>query len=97
VRVNARILREAAIRLAATIGLLTAVSGLVWVLEDRVGVPNASSVFLLAVVVAASRFGTRTAIATAIGGFLVYDVFFVEPVLTLTVADPGEWLHQPRQ
>jgi two-component system sensor histidine kinase KdpD len=91
--VISRQVRQAAINSGVTVGLLAVVSGLVWVLEDRVGVPNASSVFLLAVVGAASRFGTRTAIATAVGAFLVYDVFFTEPVLTLTVADPGEWLN----
>jgi two-component system sensor histidine kinase KdpD len=82
-----------AIAAIATIGLLAAVSVLVFVLEDRVGVPNASSVFLLAVVVAASRFGTKLAIVSAVGGFLIYDVFFIEPRFTLTVADPGEWLN----
>jgi two-component system sensor histidine kinase KdpD len=79
--------------IAATFGLLVAATGLVWVLEDRVGVPNASSVFLLGVVVVASRFGTRTAIIAAIGGFLIYDLLFIEPVLTLRVDDPGEWLN----
>jgi two-component system, OmpR family, sensor histidine kinase KdpD len=91
--VMSRVVRQAFIGGAAVIALLAVVSGLVWVLEDRVGVPNASSVFLLAVVVAASRFGTATAIATAIGGFLVYDLFFIQPVLNLTVSDPGEWLN----
>jgi two-component system sensor histidine kinase KdpD len=91
--VNVPPVRRAAIEIAATIGLLAAGVGLVWVLEDRVGVPNASSVFLLAVVAAASRFGTRTAIANAIGGFLLYDLLFIEPRFTLTVADPGEWLN----
>ncbi|HEX2756535.1 MAG TPA: DUF4118 domain-containing protein, partial [Candidatus Limnocylindrales bacterium] len=90
---NSRTFRKSAIGIVVTAGLLAGVAGLVWVLEERVGVPNASSVFLLAVVVAASRFGTRTAIGTAIGAFLVYDLFFIEPVLTLTVADPGEWLN----
>jgi len=79
--------------IGATLGLLVAAAGIVWVLEDRVGVPNASSVFLLGVVVVASRFGTQTAIIAAIGGFLTYDLFFIEPVLTLRVADPGEWLN----
>ena len=88
-----RAVRRTAIDLGATVALLAAVSGLVWVFEDRLGVPNASSIFLLAVVAAASRFGTWTAIATAVGAFLVYDAFFIEPRFTLRVADPGEWLN----
>ncbi len=31
--------------------------------------------------------------ATAIGSFLVYDFLFIEPLHTLTVRDPGEWLN----
>ena len=88
-----RPVQRAAIEVAATFGLLAVATALVWVLEDRVGVPNASSVFLLGVVVVASRYGTQTAIIAAVGGFLIYDLFFIEPVLTLRVDDPGEWLN----
>jgi two-component system sensor histidine kinase KdpD len=91
--VISRPVQRAAIEVGATFGLLIAATLLVWILEDRVGVPNASSVFLLGVVVVASRFGTQTAIIAAIGGFLVYDLLFIEPILTLRVADPGEWLN----
>jgi two-component system sensor histidine kinase KdpD len=91
--VSTRSVREAAIGIAATSALLALVSGLVWFLEDRVGVPNASSVFLLAVVVAASRFGTRMAVVAAVGASLVYDLFFIEPRFTVRVSDPVEWLN----
>ena len=90
--VTTRSVRQPAIGIAATIALLALVSGLVWLLEDRVGVPNASSVFLLAVVAAASRFGTGMAVVAAVGASLVYDLLFIDPVLTLRVDDPGEWL-----
>jgi two-component system sensor histidine kinase KdpD len=91
--VSTRSVRQAAIGIAATGALLAVVSGLVWLLEDRVGVPDASSVFLLAVVVAASRFGTGMAVVAAVGASLVYDLFFIEPRFTIRVADPGEWLN----
>jgi K+-sensing histidine kinase KdpD len=91
--VSTRSVRQAAIGIAATAALLALVSGLVWFLEDRVGVPNASSVFLLAVVVAASRFGTRMAVVAAVGASLVYDLFFIEPRFTVRVSDPVEWLN----
>jgi two-component system, OmpR family, sensor histidine kinase KdpD len=86
-------IRHAAIGTTAVVALVAIVAGLVWILQDAIGVPNASSVFLLAVVVAAIRFGTTTAIAAAFAAFLVYDAFFIEPRLTLRVADPGEWLN----
>ncbi len=88
-----RPVQQAAIALAATTAMLGVVGLLVWFLEDWVGVPNASSVFLLAVVASAGRFGTRMAIVGAIGSFLAYDIFFVEPRFTVTVSDPGEWLN----
>jgi two-component system sensor histidine kinase KdpD len=91
--VSTRSVRQATIAIAATGALLAIVSGLVWFLEDRVGVPDASSVFLLAVVVAASRFGTGMAVVAAVGASLVYDLFFIEPRFTIRVADPGEWLN----
>ena len=37
--------------------------------------------------------GTVPAIVTAIGAFLVYDFFFIEPLHTFTVRDPAEWLN----
>ena len=33
------------------------------------------------------------AVATAVASFLLYDFLFVEPVYTLTVSDPSEWLN----
>ena len=62
------------------------------VLESTVGVPNASSVYLVAVAIIALTFGIPGAILTAVASVLVYDFLFVNPVHTLTVSDPGEWL-----
>ncbi|HSS36781.1 MAG TPA: ATP-binding protein [Patescibacteria group bacterium] len=76
-----------------TVASLIAVSGLVAVLEGPIGVPNASSAYLLAVLVCAMAFGTWSGILAAIGGFLLYDFFFVEPIHTFVVSDPGEWLN----
>jgi two-component system sensor histidine kinase KdpD len=62
-------------------------------LEGPVGIPNASATYLLAVVLVAVVAGTTPAIATAIGSFLLYDFLFIEPIYTLTVRDPTEWLN----
>ncbi len=64
----------------------------IWVLES-LGVADASSAFLLAVVAVAALRGTGPAIATAVGAFLTYDFFFIEPLHTFTVHDPQEWLN----
>jgi K+-sensing histidine kinase KdpD len=64
----------------------------VGVLETNLGVPNASIVYLVAVVLAAIVSGTPGAVATAITAFLLYDFFFTQPLYTLTINDPAEWL-----
>jgi two-component system sensor histidine kinase KdpD len=60
--------------------------------EDRLGIDDASPVYLLAVVAVGSAFGTIPAVATALIAFVTYDAFFTEPRLSFEVADPREWL-----
>ena len=85
--------RRTAVSLGLTVLILIGVSGLVAVLEGPVGVPNASSAYLLAVLVCAMAFGTTAGVIAAFGGFVLYDFLFIEPLYTLTVGDPGEWLN----
>ena len=73
--------------------LLAATSVLVAILERGVGVPDASSTYLLAVLASAVYLGVWPAIATAIGAFLLYNFLFVHPNFTLAVSDPGELLN----
>ena len=61
--------------------------------RDGRGLADASPAYLLAVVAVAVVRGTVPAIVTAIGAFLVYDFFFIEPLYTFTVRDPAEWLN----
>ncbi len=81
---------KAAIAVAA---LLAATTALIAVLERWVGVPDASSTYLLAVLASAVYFGVFAAIATAVGAFLLYNFLFVDPNFTLAVSDPGELLN----
>jgi two-component system sensor histidine kinase KdpD len=62
------------------------------VAEGYLAVPNASSIYLVAVVATAIAAGTIGAVITAITSMLVYNFLFTDPRHTLTVADPGEWL-----
>jgi two-component system, OmpR family, sensor histidine kinase KdpD len=62
------------------------------VLDAHLGVPDASSVYLVAVVAAAIVSGAPGAVVTAVASFLLYNLLFTEPRFTLTVDDPGEWL-----
>ena len=56
-------------------------------------IPDASPVYLVAVVGVAVVLGTRAAIAAAILAFLLYDWLFVAPRFTLIVEDPAEYLN----
>ena len=86
---------DAQTRLAGAIGVAAALAGataLVAALEAGLQLDNASSVYLVAVAGVAIRWGTLPAIVTALGGFLVYNLLFVEPRNTLAVAAPEELL-----
>lgn len=62
-------------------------------LQNVVGVPNPSAIYLVAVVVTAFVAGTRGAVVAAMASFVLYDFLFVRPLYTLTVDDAGEWLN----
>ena len=81
--------RAASVAVGATLALAAA-TGLVAVLEYGLEVVDASSVYLLAVVVVAVFFGVVPAVATAIAGFVLHDFLFIEPRYTLVVNDPRE-------
>jgi Osmosensitive K+ channel histidine kinase len=85
-------LRRLVLTSAAVVAALTLITGMVGLLETWFAIPDASAVYLLAVVGVAVAFGTTPAVLTAIGAFLLYDFLFTEPRLTFRVRDPGEWL-----
>jgi len=62
------------------------------VLQDGLGIPNPSAIYLVAVVATALVSGTAGAVVTAIASFLLYDYLFVDPRYTFTVSSPGEYL-----
>jgi two-component system sensor histidine kinase KdpD len=84
--------RQLGILLAVSATSLLAASFAVGLLETYVAVPNASIVYLAAVVATAIVAGLPGAIVASVGSFVLYDFFFTEPYHTLTIKDPGEWL-----
>ena len=48
--------------------------------------------FLVPVMVSAVSFGRRAALFTAVFSLLAYNFFFLDPLYTLTIADPNNWL-----
>jgi two-component system sensor histidine kinase KdpD len=73
-------------------GLLLLATLLVALLEGPVDVDNAAMTYLLAVIGSAALLGWTAAAVTAVGAFLAYNMLFIEPRFTVTVADPNEWL-----
>jgi two-component system, OmpR family, sensor histidine kinase KdpD len=81
------------VRLAAIAFLALATATLtVGLLEAELGVENASTVYLAAVVVVAYVAGTIGAIVAAVASFLLYNFFFTHPTFTFTIDDPNDWL-----
>lgn len=75
------------------IGAIAVATVVVAIIEAATEIPDASAVYLVAVVVVGSVGGTTAAVGTAIVAFLVYDLLFTEPRLSLVVADTSELLN----
>jgi two-component system sensor histidine kinase KdpD len=92
-RIGSPVGRRLALTAGAIIAALAVTTLAVAILEGRLGVPNASATYLLAVVALAVASGIPAAVCTAVGAFLLYDLVFVQPTGALAVADPEEWLN----
>jgi two-component system, OmpR family, sensor histidine kinase KdpD len=73
----------------AAVFFLSAATAAVAMLESAFSVHNASSVYLVAVVLVALLVGTGGAIATAVGSAALYNFLFTEPKYTFAIHDPG--------
>ncbi len=78
--------------LVVAISSLAGATLAVHLLETNVGVPNASPVYLVAVVGTAVVAGAPGAVVASVAAFLLYDFFFTVPYYTFTVRDPAEWV-----
>jgi two-component system sensor histidine kinase KdpD len=85
-------LRGALTTAAIVVGALAGATAAVFVVEDRAGVADASTIYLLAVALVAYLRGSWAAVAAALGAFLTYNFLFVEPRFTLQVAEPQQIL-----
>ena len=85
--------RKVGRRGAAIVVALAACTLAALALENGLGLPDASAVYLLGVAGVAIRWGATPAIATAVGAFLAYNFGFVEPRYTFSVANPEQFLN----
>ena len=86
---HAGFFKMAALSLAA-LGASTVAIAL---LRSALNVTYPAPVYLLAVLAVGMRYGTVPAAITSIASFLLYDFLFVDPVYTLTINSPDEWLN----
>ena len=70
--------------------LVAIVTGTVLVLVDQIGLTHGSVLFLLPVVVAATRWGLIAALTAAIGGGTASAFFFYPPLYSFVIKDPQE-------
>nr|WP_221214524.1 sensor histidine kinase KdpD [Novosphingobium hassiacum] len=69
----------------ALILLVTVIGDLIF---SRANIANLGLLFLIPVMVAATRFGLRTGIVTSLASSLAYNFFFIPPTHTFTIEDP---------
>ena len=61
-------------------------------IQNLLSIPDLAMVFLPAVLISAVMWGTWPSVFTAVLSTVVYDFFFVPPVLTVTIASPRDVL-----
>ncbi|MFN8638609.1 MAG: DUF4118 domain-containing protein [Dehalococcoidia bacterium] len=84
----ARLTHEVALSIVAvavTTAVLLSVRPFIWL-------PNFAMVYLVAVLAVAVAAGSRASVFAALGSFVAFNFFFVEPLYSLTVRNPEEWV-----
>ena len=76
----------------AALGAVGAVSLLIGAIMSYRAFGNLPVLYLLAVLMAAIRYGRGPAIAASLASFVAFDWFFVLPYHRFMIADPAEWV-----
>jgi len=71
-----------------SLGLMALITILGMFIFSRGNITNIGLLFLIPVMVAATRFGLRTGIVTSLASSLAYNFFFIPPTHTFTIEDP---------
>lgn len=82
--------RDAARVLGVVAAALAVTSIIVFCLERLAAVPDASALYIVAVVAVAVREGPAAAVVAALGSFLVYNFLFILPLHTFAVTNPAD-------
>ena len=82
--------RELARFLAVSGSSLAGATLAVAILQDGLGIPNPSALYLVAVVATAVVSGMWGAVVAAVASFILYNFLFIDPRYTFVVNHPGE-------
>jgi two-component system sensor histidine kinase KdpD len=78
---------------ALALAALAVSTAVIALLRAAIHVTYPAPVYLLAVLAVGMRYGTVPAALTSVAAFLLYDFLFVQPLYTLTIRSPDEWLN----
>lgn len=79
-----------AARYAASLLFVALAAGFALIVEDRVGAPNLTLIFVLPVIAAATAFGWGPSLIATVASVLAFDFFFTEPKYTLAIASASD-------
>src|SRR6185437_7808587 len=83
-------LREQATSLFLTLGLVAAVTLALYFIIVITGLTHGSAIYLIPVLIAATRWGATAGVFAAVCGVLASAYFFFEPLHSLQIKDPHE-------
>jgi two-component system sensor histidine kinase KdpD len=83
-------LRRQALYLGMTLALVALVTAVLFALITATGLTHGSAIFLIPVLIAATRWGIPAAIFAAVCGVLASAFFFFDPVYSFQIKDPHE-------
>jgi len=76
-----------------TLGLVAAVTVVIYAAVAQIGLQHGSVAYLIPVLIAATRWGVVPAIVAAVGGVLASAFFFYPPLYSFRIRDPQEVLN----
>jgi K+-sensing histidine kinase KdpD len=79
-----------AARYAASLLFVALATGFALIVEDRVGAPNLTLIFVLPVIAAATAFGWGPSLIATVASVLAFDFFFTEPKYSLAIAGASD-------
>lgn len=82
---------RAGLRIGAALALVGAITGFDFFVL-RANTATTAFTYLLAVLALATRMGARESIAASVASMVCYNLFFLPPIGTLTIADPQNWI-----